>query len=123
MSTLLRIDSSPLSSEASFSRQLTAEYVQQWSQTHPGGRIISRDLATTTLPVVSAGWISAAYTPEANLTASQRETLATSEELIAELQAADEYVIGVSMHNFSIPGDSNSGSTRWCARERRSPMR
>src|SRR5208283_513681 len=104
MSTLLRIDSSPLSSEASFSRQLTAEYVQQWSQTHPGGRIISRDLATTTLPVVSAGWISAAYTPEANLTASQRETLATSEELIAELQAADEYVIGVSMHNFSIPG-------------------
>ncbi len=104
MSTLLRIDSSPLSSDASFSRQLTTEFVQRWSQTHPGGRIISRDLATTKLPVVNAEWIGAAYTPEANLTPLQRETLATSEELIAELHAADEYVIGVSMHNFSIPG-------------------
>jgi FMN-dependent NADH-azoreductase len=104
MSTLLRIDSSPLSSEASFSRQLTAEFVRQWSQTNPGGRIISRDLASTKLPVVNAEWIGAAHTPEAKLTLLQRETLAASEELIAELQAADEYVIGVSMHNFSIPG-------------------
>ena len=104
MSTLLRIDSSPLSSDASFSRQLTSEFVQQWSQTNPGGRIIERDLASTKLPVVNAEWIGAAYTPEAKLTTLQRETLATSEQLIAELQAADEYVIGVSMHNFSIPG-------------------
>jgi FMN-dependent NADH-azoreductase len=29
--------------------------------------------------------------------------LAPSDELIAELERADEYVIGVAMHNFSIP--------------------
>ncbi|MGA2599037.1 MAG: NAD(P)H-dependent oxidoreductase [Bryobacteraceae bacterium] len=104
MSTLLRIDSSPLSSEASFSRQLTSEFIQRWSQTNPGGRIMERDLARTKLPVLDAEWIGAAYTPEASRTPRQREVLAASDELIAELAAADEYVIGVSMHNFSIPG-------------------
>jgi FMN-dependent NADH-azoreductase len=29
--------------------------------------------------------------------------LAPSDEMIAELLRADEYVIGVAMHNFSIP--------------------
>jgi len=29
--------------------------------------------------------------------------LATSDQLIAELEAADEFAIGVPMHNFSIP--------------------
>jgi len=103
MPTLLRVDSSPLRGDASFSRQLTADFVQHWQASHPGGRIITRDLAATTLPPVSAEWIGAAYTPAASLTQPQRETLAISDELIAELQAADEYVFGVAMHNFSIP--------------------
>jgi FMN-dependent NADH-azoreductase len=103
MATLLRIDSSPLGSEASFSRQLSAEFVQHWQQAHPDGKVISRDLASTELPVVTAAWIGAAYTSEANLTANQRQILAMSNELIGELNAADEYVIGVPMHNFSIP--------------------
>jgi FMN-dependent NADH-azoreductase len=30
--------------------------------------------------------------------------LALSNELISELERADEYVIGVAMHNFTIPG-------------------
>ena len=103
MFKLLRIDSSPLGSDASFSRELTAEFVQHWPQTHPGGEVVSRDLATTQLPQVTAEWIGAVYTPEAALTARQREVLAISDELIAELYDADEYVFGVPMHNFSIP--------------------
>src|ERR1017187_8283500 len=103
MATLLRLDSSPLGSEASFSRQLAAEFVQEWQHRHPDGKVITRDLAATDLRPVSAAWIGAAYTPEGSLTARQREILATSDELIAELKAADEYVIGVPMHNFSIP--------------------
>jgi len=103
MSTLLRIDSSPLGSDASFSRKLTAEFVQQWLQKHPDGKVISRDLATTKLPPVSAEWIGAVHTNEASLTPHQRQVIATSDELIAELQAADEWVFGVAMHNFSIP--------------------
>ncbi len=103
MATLLRIDSSPLGSEASFSRQLTTEFVQRWLEAHPNGKIVSRDLASTELPLVTADWIAAAYTPEANLTPDQRAILAISNELLGELNAADEYVIGVPMHNFSLP--------------------
>jgi FMN-dependent NADH-azoreductase len=102
MPNLLQIDSSPLGGD-SFSRQLTAEYVQRWQQRHPNGKVVKRDLATTKLAPVSAEWIGAVYTPEANLSPGQRELLATSNDLIAELQAADEYVFGVPMHNFSIP--------------------
>lgn len=103
MLTLLRVDSSPLRGDASFSRQLTAEFLQHWLTSHPGGRIINRDLDATTLPLVSGEWIGAAYSPAASLTDRQREILAISDELIAELEAADEYVFGVAMHNFSIP--------------------
>jgi FMN-dependent NADH-azoreductase len=103
MKTLLRIDTSPLGSDASFSRQLATEFVRKWQQTNPDGKVITRDLSNTPLSPISAEWIGAAYTPEAALTPSQREQLRVSGELIAELQAADEYVVGVAMHNFSIP--------------------
>lgn len=104
MPTLLKIDSSPIPNGASFSRHLTAEFAAKWQQNHPDGSIITRDLASTKLAPITAEWIGAAYTPEAALQPAQKEALAGSNELIAELQAADEYVIGVSMHNFSIPG-------------------
>jgi len=103
MSTLLRVDSSPFPGEASFSRQLTSEFVAQWRESYPGGRVIERDLAHTDLAPVDAPWIIAVHTPEANRVPDQTALLATSDKLIAELQAADEYVFGVSMHNFSIP--------------------
>jgi FMN-dependent NADH-azoreductase len=104
MPTLLRIDSSPLGNGASFTRQLTDEFVKHWQATHPGGRIVTRDLATINLAPLTGEWIGAAYTPETKLAPQQREALAVSNELIAELQIADEYVVGVPMHNFSIPG-------------------
>jgi FMN-dependent NADH-azoreductase len=52
---------------------------------------------------VETAWIYSSFTPEASRTPEQKATLALSDELIAELEAADEYVIGVAMHNFSIP--------------------
>jgi FMN-dependent NADH-azoreductase len=104
MATLLRIDSSPLGDGASFSRQLTSEFIEKWNRTYPGGRVITRDVTTTNLSPINAEWIGAVYTPKESRTARQREVLALSDELIAELKAADEFVIGVPMHNFSIPG-------------------
>jgi FMN-dependent NADH-azoreductase len=102
MTTLLRIDCSPLG-DASFSRQLTAEFVQRWQQAHTDGKIITRDLSTTKLLPVSAQWIGSAFSPEASLSSPQREALAVSNELVAELQTADEYVFGVPTYNFSVP--------------------
>lgn len=102
MPTLLRIDSSPML-ETSVSRRLTEEFVQRWKAVHLDGRVISRDLTQTQLAPVNAQWIAAAHTPEEKLSSEQKQILELSNTLIAELEAADEYVIGVPMHNFSIP--------------------
>jgi FMN-dependent NADH-azoreductase len=102
MPTLLDIDSSPLA-ETSISRQLTAEFVRSWKLANPDGKVITRDLAATSIPPVSGAWIGAVYAPEDARTADQRSLLTLSDTLIAELQEADEYVFGVPMHNFSIP--------------------
>jgi FMN-dependent NADH-azoreductase len=101
MPTLLHLDSSPL--EGSISRELTREFVKTWKNAHPDGTVIYRDLAANPLKPVDAAWIYASFTPEANRSPEQKAALAASDELIAELEQADEYVFGVAMHNFSIP--------------------
>lgn len=102
MPTLLHIDSSPLYGR-SVSRQLTSAFVTQWRSSHPGGMVIDRDLTATPIPPVNGEWVGAAYTPEETRSPQQKELLALSDKLIAELDQADEYVIGVPMHNFGVP--------------------
>jgi FMN-dependent NADH-azoreductase len=101
MSVLLHIDSSPLGS-ASISRYLSAQYVEAWKKANPGGQIITRDLNESPLTVIDAAWVGAAYTPLQARTEEQKQALALSDTLIAELRAADEYIIGLPMHNFTI---------------------
>ena len=102
MAILLKIDSSPMG-ENSISRKLTAEFAATWRKVHPGSTVISRDLTKTELHIVNGAWIGAAHTPADSHSPEQREALAVSDTLIAELQNADEYVVGVPMHNFSVP--------------------
>lgn len=102
MSTLLRVDSSPIL-QSSVSRQLTEEFVQKWKARHPDGSVISRDLNQTHLAPVTGEWIAAAHTPEEQRSSEQKQALELSDTLIAELQGADEYAIGLPMHNFSVP--------------------
>lgn len=102
MSTLLHLDSSPLG-EASISRNLSHHYAEAWKSLHPHGSIITRDLTQTSIPPVTGAWVGASFTPEDARSEDQKEILKLSDELIAELQNADEYVFGVPMHNFGIP--------------------
>jgi FMN-dependent NADH-azoreductase len=102
MPTLLHIDSSPLYGR-SISRELTGAFVAQWKTAHPQGRVIDRDLNATLIAPINADWVGAVYTPQAAQTPEQKKLLALSDTLIAELEQADEYVIGVPMHNFSVP--------------------
>lgn len=102
MATLLHVDSSPLYGR-SVSRELTSAFVTQWKASHPDGKVVYRDLNATPIPPVSAGWVGASYTPEDSRTPEQKELLSLSDSLIAELEQADEYVIGVPMHNFGVP--------------------
>lgn len=101
MSTLLHLDSSPM--PASISRELGREFVSTWKAAHPDGKVIYRDLAATPPTIVDAAWVGAAYTPAESHTPEQQSAIALSDELLAELEQADEYVIDVAMHNFSIP--------------------
>jgi FMN-dependent NADH-azoreductase len=101
MPILLHLDSSPL--ETSVSRELGRKFVETWKAAHPDGVVLYRDLATTALKPLDTTWIYSAYTPEAARSTEQTAALALSDELIGELEKADEYVIGVAMHNFSIP--------------------
>lgn len=103
MSTLLHIDSSPFAAPQSFSRQLTGEFVEAWRAAHPGGDVIRRDLTATPLPIIDAEWVIASRTPAANQTPEQAELVTLSNTLIHELRSADEYVIGIAMHNFMVP--------------------
>ena len=102
MANLLHIDSSPLG-EASVSRTLSREFVQNWRAANPGTKIVTRDLSAENLPSVTADWLAANFTPEDARTKEQKELLSVSEALIAELLSADILVLGVPMHNFSIP--------------------
>ena len=102
MPTLLVVNSSPFS-ETSVSRGLTSEYVENWKKANPNGKVITRDLTTSSLKTIDAAWVGAAYTPKHARTAEQNETLALSDTLLGELKAADEYVLGVPMHNFAVP--------------------
>jgi FMN-dependent NADH-azoreductase len=101
MSTLLHIDSRPLYGR-SVSRELTAAFVAQWKALHPDGRVIDRDLNATAMPPINAEWVGAVYTPEQAPTPQQKELLSLSDSLLAELEQADECVIGVSMHNLTL---------------------
>jgi FMN-dependent NADH-azoreductase len=102
MPTLLHIDSSPLYGR-SVSRQLTAAFVVQWKSSHPDGTVIGRDLNATPIPPIDADWVGAVYAPEEARTPKQKQLLSLSDSLLAELEHADEYVVGVPMHNFSVP--------------------
>ena len=102
MPTLLHIDSSPLYGR-SVSRQLSAAFVDRWKSSHPDGTVIRRDLTATPIPPISEDLVGAVYTPQEARTPEQRRLLQLSDALIDEIQQADEYVIGVPMHNFGVP--------------------
>lgn len=102
MKTLLAIQVSPRY-EYSASRKLTNHFVTEWQLAHPGGRVVIRDLVKTDLPFVDMAWIQGAYTPPETHTPEASAAIKVSNDLVAELQAADQVVIGTPMHNFSIP--------------------
>jgi FMN-dependent NADH-azoreductase len=102
MSTLLKIDVSPRG-DYSVSRKLSAEYATQWQAAHPDGTVVVRDLVKTDLPFVDLPWIAGAYSTPDQHTPEQAAAIKVSNDLVAELLAADHIVLATPMYNFSIP--------------------
>jgi FMN-dependent NADH-azoreductase len=100
MTTILLVRASPRGD--SFSRKLAGEVVARLQQVHPGAQLIDRDLAAAPPPHPDLAFYDAILSrdlPEA----VRAETLAYSEVLIGELEAADWVVIGTPMNNFTVP--------------------
>lgn len=99
MPTLLHIDSSPMG-DLSISRRLSSEFVDRWREANPGGKILSRDLTVLNIPPIDAEYVEASYTIKECRTNRQNDILRLTTEFARELLNADEYVIGIPMHNW-----------------------
>jgi FMN-dependent NADH-azoreductase len=94
--TVLHIDSS-IRSEGSVSRALSQKIIDRFD----GATVIRRDLSDG-VPLIDGAWIGANFTPAADRSDAQKATLAVSDAMVAELQAADVIVIGTPIYNFSV---------------------
>lgn len=70
---------------------------------YPHRQLVERALAPANVPHLDAETFTAMRLPAAELSAAQKAQVALSDELIAELEAADTIVLAVPMYNFSIP--------------------
>lgn len=102
MSTLLQINSS-LFGDKGNSSLLSQEFVQNWKQQNPAGKVVVRDFAKEDVPHLNAERVQALFTPADKRTAEQQAVVDYSDQLIAEIQAADAIVIGVPLYNFGVP--------------------
>lgn len=102
MAHLLHIDASPRG-ERSQSRRMTREFVEQWKQAHPNDTVTYRDIGRHPVPHVDESWIAAAFSSPEQHTPELQEAISISDQLVDEFLAADIYVIGVPMYNFSVP--------------------
>jgi FMN-dependent NADH-azoreductase len=102
MPTLLAIEVSPRH-EFSTSRKLTTHFIDRWKAEHPGSAVVVRDLMKTPPPFVDLAWIGGAFTPRDQHSPESAAAIRVSDDLVAELKAADHIVIGTPMFNFSIP--------------------
>jgi FMN-dependent NADH-azoreductase len=98
---VLRVDASARV-EGSVSRQLADVLVGELGERVPALSVVRRDVAPG-LPLVDAAWVEANLTDPAARTAVQRQALAKSDELVAELMATDVLLVATPIYNFGVP--------------------
>jgi FMN-dependent NADH-azoreductase len=99
MKSLLVINSSA-AREGSVSRTLVEDAVAHLLDADPFAEVVRRDLGTDPVPHLTVDTLNGVRgTPE---THAEHRARALSDELIAELRAADTIVIGAPMYNFGV---------------------
>lgn len=98
---LLRIDASAATG-ASTSKKLGDLFVDELRLRSSGLELVERDL-NQDAQFINADWIAASYTVPDERTEQQNQLLRFSDELIAELQAADHILVTTPMYNFGVP--------------------
>ncbi len=96
--SILRLDTSARHA-GSVSRELVDKIITRLGA---DSKIVTRDLADG-VPFVDEEWVNANFTPPAQRSATQTAKLSISDDLVAELKAADTLVIGLPIYNFCVP--------------------
>lgn len=102
MQKVLVINASPRGNR-SHSRKLTDMLVKSWQSKDNTLEFIHREVGKTAIPHITEAWIAAAFKAPALRTTADNQVLELSDELVQELKDASIYVLGVPMHNWSIP--------------------
>jgi FMN-dependent NADH-azoreductase len=97
---ILRVNSSA-KTENSESRRLTDRIIDGLKTNGKSLEVTVRDL-NESLPQVNTAWIEANNTASDDQTDEHKKTLALSNTLVGEIEAADTLIIGVALYNFSI---------------------
>jgi FMN-dependent NADH-azoreductase len=100
MANILIIDSAA-TGDASVSRSLTDGLAEKLRRRHPGARIVRRDVGREPVPHLTAA-TAAAIRGKPPATEAERDAIALSDALIAELKQADLIVVGAPMYNFGM---------------------
>ncbi|MFC3093952.1 FMN-dependent NADH-azoreductase [Alteromonas sediminis] len=109
MTVILHIDSSVRAitndntEHNSISKALASLFISHLHSVTNIDEYIHRDVGVNPPQFITQDWIGAVFTPEAQRTAMQRQTLALSDELIAEVSRADVIVISSPMYNYGMP--------------------
>ncbi|OWQ98465.1 FMN-dependent NADH-azoreductase [Sphingopyxis witflariensis] len=102
MAKLLVVETSPRGDQ-SISRNMTRRFVAEWRTAHPDGEVVVRDLTETNLQFVTAPWLQAYFTPDAQHSPEMKAELRLSDELVSELLACDHLVIATPVYNYNVP--------------------
>ena len=98
---VLHIDASPRTVR-SVTRKLTAAFINALRVKHPALKVTHHDIGHHPPAFISDAWVGAAFAPADHNDPAMKGVLHHSDELTAELIAADVLVIGAPMHNFTV---------------------
>lgn len=101
MKRILHLKSS-LQGEASYSIQLGHAIVEKIQAKYPGSSLEERNLVETEIPHLNPAILSALFTPDDQKTEEHKTLARLSDELVAQLFAADIIVIGAPLINFTV---------------------
>ncbi|WP_046247205.1 FMN-dependent NADH-azoreductase [Hymenobacter terrenus] len=98
---ILRLDSSPRYVD-SVSRHLTDHLVARLRREYPEANVTTRDLAVG-LPLPTEAFVDGSLYSMQNPTPAMQAAMPLSNELVAELVAADVVVLGLPIYNWTVP--------------------
>ena len=102
MSDLLHIEVSPLG-DHSISRSISKEFLATFTAKNPDAAIVTRDLASDSIPHLDGETINAAYTPKEERTFEAEAKHGFRMALVEEVNNAKHILVSTPMWNYSVP--------------------